>query len=145
MGCLLALALPSWLDGEGVAVFCGLLLAFSAVWVLVRLRRPSPVFVLLTVLLFSLTVPDIVLRVARGEGWSFYRLHLSPYKGLSYALQAPDAQVIYRRWNSFSRVDVVRSSSIRSLPGLSTQYRRIPPQQDGLLWMVTILRDHTKE
>lgn len=133
VGCLLALVLPSWLDGEGVVVFCGLLSAFSAVWVLVRLRRPSPVFVLLTILSFSLTVPDIVLRVAGGEGWSLYRLRLSPYKGLSYALRAPDAHVIYRRWNSFSRVDVVRSSSIRSLPGLSIQYRRIPPQQDGLL------------
>jgi hypothetical protein len=60
-------------------------------------------------------------------------LRLSPYKGLSYALQYPGAKVIYRRWNAFTRVDVVHSPGIRSLPGLSYRFTHLPPPQDGLL------------
>ncbi len=133
LGCLLALGLPSRLGGEGVVVFSGMLSALAGVWAISRLKRRPPVVLGLTIVLFMLTVPDISLRLTGGEGWHLYRLNLSPYKGLSYVLRTPGAEVVYHRWNSFSRVDVVRSPNIRSLPGLSTQYRRIPPQQDGLL------------
>jgi SAM-dependent methyltransferase len=133
IGCLLALVLPSWLGGEGVVVCSAMLSALAGVFALVRLRRHSFTFIFLLGLLFALTVPDIALRLTGGEGWTLYQLHLSPYKGLSYALRMPNAQTIYRRWNSFSRVDVIRSPSIRSLPGLSIQYRQAPPPQDGLL------------
>jgi hypothetical protein len=60
-------------------------------------------------------------------------LRLSPYKGLSYALQYPGTEVIYRQWNSFSRVDVVSGSGIRSLPGLSYLSPHPPPPEHGLL------------
>jgi hypothetical protein len=59
-------------------------------------------------------------------------VRLSPYKGLSYALQVPGAEVRSSRWNGFSRVDVVESTAIRSLPGLSYRYEGSPPPQLGL-------------
>jgi len=63
---------------------------------------------------------------------AFFNLRLSPYKGLSYALQYPDATVVSSRWNSFSRIDRVESRGIRSLPGLSYLYMQPPPPQAGL-------------
>lgn len=59
-------------------------------------------------------------------------LRLSPYKGLSQVLRFPDAQIIWQRWNSFSRVDRVTSSAIRSAPGLSLNYPGDLPAEDGL-------------
>jgi len=41
--------------------------------------------------------------------------------------------VITQQWNSFSRVDVVESGGVRSLPGLSYRYMAAPPPQRGLL------------
>ncbi|MGQ9600078.1 MAG: hypothetical protein ACUVWZ_11760 [Anaerolineae bacterium] len=63
---------------------------------------------------------------------SVLELRLSPYKGLSQVLRFPDAQVIWQRWNSFSRVDRVASSAIRSAPGLSLSYPGELPAEDGL-------------
>jgi hypothetical protein len=71
----------------------------------------------------------IALLVTR-PGW--LRVQLSPYKALSSALQYPDAEVVFRAWNSFSRVDLVDSEGIRSLPGLSYRYTEAPPPQRGL-------------
>ena len=61
-----------------------------------------------------------------------FRLRLSPYKGLSQVLHFPDAELTWQRWNAYSRVDRVESSSIRSAPGLSLAYPGRLPQQDGL-------------
>jgi hypothetical protein len=60
-------------------------------------------------------------------------IRLSPYKSLSYAMQYPGAHLVSQRWNAISRVDVVHSAGIRSLPGLSYRYLEMPPAQDGLL------------
>ncbi len=59
-------------------------------------------------------------------------LRLSPYKSLSYALQYPDATLISQRWNAFSRLDLVRSRSIRSVAGMSFNYAKPLPPQDGI-------------
>jgi hypothetical protein len=61
-----------------------------------------------------------------------FQLRLSPYKGLSQVLRFPDAEVVWQRWNAFSRVDRVTSSAIRSAPGLSLSYTGKLPAQDGL-------------
>ena len=60
-------------------------------------------------------------------------LRLSPYKSLSYALQYPGRGGQLRQWNWFSRVDVVRSGGIHTLPGLSYRYLQPLPALDGLL------------
>jgi len=62
----------------------------------------------------------------------FLDLRLSPYKGLSAVLLFPDTEVVSTRWNAASRVDHVRSTSIRSMPGLSYVYTGSVPPQDGV-------------
>jgi spermidine synthase len=61
-----------------------------------------------------------------------FQLRLSPYKGLSQVMRFPDSEIVWERWNAFSRVDRVASSAIRSAPGLSLSYPGELPAQDGL-------------
>jgi SAM-dependent methyltransferase len=46
-------------------------------------------------------------------------VRLSQYKGLSYALNLPQARVVAERSSALARVDVVASPAIREAPGLS--------------------------
>ncbi len=58
-------------------------------------------------------------------------LPLSPYKALSQLRRLPDARVEYTGRNAVSRVDVVRSSALRSAPGLSYLYPGAAPPLPG--------------
>ncbi len=121
LGCLLALAAPPLLGGEGTVLLSGLLAALAAP-ALGGSRSLHGVALGIAVLyLAGLIFPP-----------PFLEVRLSPYKGLSYARQFPDSSLTFRRWNSFSRVDRVQSSAIRSLPGLSYTYLRPFPPQQGL-------------
>jgi hypothetical protein len=132
-GCLLALAAPAYLGGEGMVTLSIALASLAGITAILRIHPfPRPlVLATLTLLVFSLV--DLGLRFTGQPSFVFLELRLSPYKGLSYALQYPEARVIYRRWNAFSRVDVVRSAAIHSLPGLSYRYLQPIPPLDGLL------------
>jgi hypothetical protein len=126
-GCLLALVTPGVVGGEGVVLFSG---ALSASTVLLfgsggRQRPISRQSWLPLGLLAAFTVGLIVQP-------QFMAIRLSPYKDLSHLLNVSDAEVISSRWNAFSRVDLVQSSSIRSLPGLSYRYLGELPAQNGL-------------
>lgn len=57
---------------------------------------------------------------------------LSPYKDLSAALRYPGAEIAATRWDQGTRIDLIRSEGIRSLPGLSLTYPGAPPHQDGV-------------
>lgn len=46
-------------------------------------------------------------------------VRLSQYKGLSYALNLPEARLLATRSSAIGRIDVVESSAIREAPGLS--------------------------
>ncbi len=59
-------------------------------------------------------------------------MRLSPYKDLSGALRYPGAQIVATDWDQGTRVDLVVSDGIRSLPGLSLAYTGPPPRQDGV-------------
>ncbi len=61
-------------------------------------------------------------------------VRLSQYKGLSYALNLPHAQVVAERSSPLGRVDVVVSPAIREAPGLSlvAPSDAVPPWQLGL-------------
>jgi Spermine/spermidine synthase domain len=61
-------------------------------------------------------------------------VRLSQYKGLSYALNLPHAQVVAERSSPLGRVDVVVSPAIREAPGLSlvVPTNAVPPWQLGL-------------
>lgn len=137
LGCLIALSAPTWLGGEGIVVFSASLATLAG---LIAHDRPirsewrcSLPFYLPAIGLLVFGLLDFGLRISAQPSFAFLELRLSPYKGLSYALQYPGAKVIYRRWNAFSRVDVVSSHGVRSLPGLSYLSPESPPPEHGLL------------
>ena len=134
LGCVLALLAPIWVGGEGIVWFSvamggGAALGFAlsgrcevkkSVWLDRIVQVIAGLLVVVGLVLLFVTPAALDLR-------------LSPYKALSYTLQFPGAQVTSRQWNGFSRVDVVESPGIRSLPGLSYRYMDAPPPQRGLL------------
>jgi hypothetical protein len=138
LGCLATLVLPLVLGGEGTVVFSGSLAALSAlITFLDKENRPPwrPGRLALALLLACMLIFDLLDSGGRLLGLPSLHeldLHLSPYKGLSYALQYPGARVIFSRWNAFSRIDVVSSPGVRSLPGLSYRYSQMPPLENGL-------------
>ncbi len=141
VGCLGGLALPGMVGGEGVILACCILLALCGLPSL-RECRPSRSAIplqktawlrLAFVLLWSgFCTLELVARSQGKPQLSALDLRLSPYKSLSYALQVPDAVPTFQRWNAFSRVDVIQSRGIRSVPGLSFNYSAQLPPQAGL-------------
>lgn len=63
----------------------------------------------------------------------FLQVRLSPYKTLSVLRQAFDAEHVLTDWSATSRVDVVESSTIHVMPGLSLVSPVGVPPQAGLL------------
>ena len=59
-------------------------------------------------------------------------IKISPYKGLSSALNFPDAEILSARHNPLGTLHVVRSESIRAVPGLSLRSEHPIPPQLGL-------------
>ena len=57
----------------------------------------------------------------------------SPYKALSHFRQNPDATLAGPRTNAYSRLDIVRSPTIHSAPGLSMTFLGDLPPEIGLL------------
>lgn len=79
---------------------------------------------LLIGLALLITFPDI------------FEVQPSPYKRLSYFRQlekAGDAEILATRQNASSRLDIIRSPTIHSAPGLSITYLGELPPQIGLL------------
>jgi len=126
-GCFLAVIAPSSVGGEGTVLLSaalGILAALIFQYPASSIQHPVSRFTqaaLALILVFAALHPPTSLEI-----------RLSPYKSLSYALLYPDAELIFRRWNGFSRVDVVRSRSIRSLPGRGFICPGQPPPQLGL-------------
>jgi hypothetical protein len=68
--------------------------------------------------------------------WQFPPLlnqQLSPYKTLSILSQALGSQHLLTRWDAATRIDVIESSTIHTMPGLSLVSPLSPPPQAGLL------------
>ena len=121
VGCALALLVPTWLGGAGVILLCGALGGVAALcFAKARTMRGTAGLLIIAMGIAGATQPAPL------------TLELSPYKGLSHALRLPDARVVFRAWNSFSRVDMIASESIRSLAGLSYQSPAPPPPQHGI-------------
>ncbi|HKY54424.1 MAG TPA: hypothetical protein VJM08_08970, partial [Anaerolineales bacterium] len=133
-GCIIALAAPPYLGGEGMVTLSIALASLAGMTsISPGMRQLWQPLVLGTSALFMFSLLDLGLRLTGRQSFAFLELHISPYKSLSYALQYPGASVIHRQWNAFSRVDVVRSGGIHSLPGLSYRYLESLPSLDGLL------------
>ncbi len=133
LGCVIALLAPAAIGGEGMLALCAALAALAAAAATFRAQPLYRILHLGAAALLLIALADLILRLVSGSGLPALDLRISPYKSLSYALQSPGAEVISRRWNAFSRVDVVRSSGIHSVPGLSYRYLQPLPAMDGLL------------
>jgi spermidine synthase len=122
LGCLLAVVLPSRTGAEGMVLLTAGLGGLSAL-LFSRPRWPGTLLQLAVaggLFLIAFHLPPVL------------EIRLSPYKGLSYALLYPDSRLLFRAWNGISRVDVVESSLIRSLPGQGIACRGQPPPQRAL-------------
>jgi len=139
LGCLAAVLVPNFLGGEGTAALCSVLAGLAALSFLLGsqsgpkrkiIQNVVGITAIFSTLVFSMM--DIGLRIGTSGGLEIMELNLSPYKGISYALQNPEAEIIYSRWNAISRVDVVDSPSLHSIPGLSYRYLEPLPPIEGL-------------
>ncbi len=117
-GCLLPLILMPAAGGEGSVALCALLGIPG--W-LTSLGKKHKILTLpLTLLLLLLAFKPL----------PFFEIRLSPYKDLSLALNYKGTRLLARRWNAFSRVDVVDMPTLHSAPGLSLAFTgNIPPQK----------------
>jgi len=138
-GCLVAVSIPMWLGGEGmvsfsafIAILAGLLFWFGDRHPALMGRKSSvgKLGFLIANLAFLLFIMGW--RAGFGEVPGFFELKISAYKSLSYAMQSPEASVVSSKWNSYSRVDVVKSSSLHSVPGLSYRYTERLPDIQGM-------------
>lgn len=128
LGCLTALLAPAVCGGEWTIFLCAALAALAS-WSFAATESPPRSKRILRTTAWLLFLGSSSTLLLRPEP---FNLRLSPYKGLSYALQYPDAHLISQRWNGFSRVDVVASAGIRSLPGLSYRHLAPLPPQYGI-------------
>ena len=126
-GCLAAVLMPRWVGGSGVVFLAA---AVAAVAAGVSPLRMTGVWGRWGRLLWPVAVVGLVL--AAVERLPSLEVPLSPYKSLSYVLLYPDARPISQRWNGFSRVDVVQTKSVRSLPGRGFRCTQQPPPQRAL-------------
>lgn len=95
-------------------------------------KKPRYLPAVLAGVIMILAGMDTGNRLSNRPGFSWMSLRISPYKSLSYILQFPGSRMMGEEWNSFSRVTVVDSPGIRSLPGLSYRYQGSLPTQHGL-------------
>jgi hypothetical protein len=129
-GCLAALAAPTFLGGEGTVVLSSALAACAGIFTFGAPRKALAHF--MTRVLLLLNLGGLGWQALTGAPIPLLKLQLSPYKSLSYALQVPGAETLMQRWNTFARLDLVRSEGIRSMPGISIRYASPPPPQHGI-------------
>ncbi len=128
LGCITFLALLSRLGGEGV-----LFVSAALGMVAAGLFHTSPRWLLRLGKCMGIGVGVGVLLALAIWRPAWIVLRLSPYKALSQALLASDARHTFSAWSLQGRVDVVESSTIHIMPGLSQNAPVArPPLQAGL-------------
>ena len=134
IGCVLALLTPTFVGGEGTVLLSCILAAFSVLFPMRLTKQPigQKIIAIISVGIILLGTYDLYARALKSSQVLIPEIKLSPYKSLSYALQYPDAEIISQEWNPYSRVDIVSSTSFRSLPGVSFWYLQLPPSEHGL-------------
>lgn len=135
IGSLTSLLVLTAVGGEGAVLVAALLGLLSGVLFLSKEKDSNwssatkkPLFAGL--LFVSLLLFCLWLLISSPDFWT---LRLSPYKTLSTLSQTLDAQHTTSVENHASRVDVIESSTIHSLPGLSLISPLGPPVQAGLM------------
>jgi hypothetical protein len=139
LGCLAAVIIPSWVGPVGTVTFSAAIASLAGLCFLLE-RNQTPLGpiqwrdTLPGALSTILAIGSLLMTVQTHSGQvpDSLEVHISPYKSIAYALQNPDAEVISTRWNNISKVQVVRSPSLHSVPGLSYRYLEPLPQVDAL-------------
>jgi hypothetical protein len=133
LGALATLPLLAIIDGVGAVILAAILGAIAALlFSTLEQQRTgrswrnwagmmSAIGFIVAGLLLILRPPDILTQ------------QLSPYKTLSVLLQTIDARHALTDSDASTRVDVVESSAIHIMPGLSLLSPAIPPPQAGLM------------
>jgi hypothetical protein len=125
LGCGLAVVGLDQLGGERT-IFLAAAVAMTAACGFASLVKENPGQI-------AATAGAILLMAALAVALpASIEMDLSPYKGLTGALRFPGSVVVGTEWDRGTRIDLVRSEGIRSLPGLSFSYRGAPPIQDGV-------------
>jgi spermidine synthase len=118
LGCILPLATLPTVGGEGSVVACAMIGMLAWLGSVKGWRKIPASFLGLLLILLAFNLP------------SFLEIKLSPYKELSQTLHQKGAKLLLRRWNAFSRIDVVDAPTIHSAPGLSLSFQgKLPPQK----------------
>ncbi len=122
VGAGIALGGLATLGGEAtIALSAAVAMVGATAFASAEERRPWAGTAAITVLLLlAVTVPAPL------------AMKLSPYKDLNAALRYPGAEISTTRWDQGTRIDLVVSDGIRSLPALSLTYSGPLPRQDGI-------------
>lgn len=130
-GCVASLPALAAFGAEGALVLAALIGTAAGICFVERsqLRAgvhgrilPTALALLVVALLAMLVLPPALLAQ-----------RLSPYKTLPVLLQGLDSTHTVHAWDSTARLDVVESSAIHSMPGLSLLSPVGPPPQAGLM------------
>ncbi len=125
LGCVVAVVGLDWLGAERTIVLAAAM-AMAAATGFATLVEPRRA-------LLTTSAAGTVILLAMGVVVpALLEMNMSPYKDLAAALRFPGAAVIATEWDRGTRIDLVRSDGIRSLPGLSFTYAGAPPTQDGV-------------
>jgi hypothetical protein len=131
-GALISLPLLSWVGGEGAVILAALLGALSGVCfslpdLRVQLARNRARITL--GLASGMVLISLFILILRPD---FIDQQLSPYKTLSVLSHAFDANHVSREWDATARMDIIESSTIHIMPGLSLSSPIGVPPQVGL-------------
>jgi hypothetical protein len=111
-----------WLHAIGVIWLCGVV-SVAAAAILCAASPTSPVkraVLAVVVGLAAMVISAVQLPLTPA---------ISPYKGLSQALRAPDAVHEASQASPFGRIDIVSSQTFRQVPGMSLTYSGSVPAQ----------------
>jgi hypothetical protein len=117
VGSLAVVFIASYLPAQSMVVFAALGGA-AASFVFTRSRK-FRLGVGLWIVLLSLAMANPAL----------FEIQSSPYKSINVFTKYPGSEILMTKWNSFSKVDVVRSPVVRYAPGLSYRYGKPLPEQ----------------
>ncbi len=123
-GSLLVIFLIPFISERGV-IIASTVVGLAATFILIN-KRYLKVF-LISVVIFLILLSSVLLYFPQVMD-----IRMSPYKSLPTVLRYPDSKVIYSGENSYSVVNVIESSSIKSAPGISLKYGKAPPAQLGI-------------
>jgi spermidine synthase len=123
-GAIAALFIIQYLGKDGALYIATAIGLISAGIIVIRRYRRAAVII---ASIFLIIVISLVIFIP-----GVMDINMSPYKSLPTVLRNPDSRVVYSSENSYAQLDIIDSPSIKSAPGLSLKYQKVPPSQKGI-------------